>query len=463
MSPGDRAGFKRLDGWKAIAAYFNRDRTTVIRWARDRELPVHRIPGGKQGTVFAFQHELAGWALRQSDLSPAKPVPPEIISDRALDIEAQPARSQTIPSRRLWDALVSLALMLAVALTWYLVTRESEGSPRSGIAFPVEPNVARDYVAARDHWARRTAQDLATAVRLYQSVIRRDPGFAPAHAGLAEAWLITREYGKIDEPTAYRAARAHAERAIALDPKLPGAHRALGFIDYWWSGQPARALGRFKRALALDDRDPLTRFWYANILADLGRDTEAQREYDTARLLAPGSRVIEVEQACSHWQAGRDSEARQKLTALAERMPDDATIYNCLAWVYISHGDIHGYARALAKKARLRQEPQLLRVSRLLDEAIRQDPRTAVQVLVDEGRREIATGARQLRETPAFFASAMGDRASLVKLLLEANDLREEWPSRPVTRRIAERWVGDEEVQRRLRGLLPREANSSGN
>ena len=27
---------ERLDGWKSIAAYLKRDRTTVIRWTRER-------------------------------------------------------------------------------------------------------------------------------------------------------------------------------------------------------------------------------------------------------------------------------------------------------------------------------------------------------------------------------------------------------------------------------------------
>ncbi len=37
----------RIAGWKSIGAYFGRDRTTAIRWARERALPVHRMPGDK--------------------------------------------------------------------------------------------------------------------------------------------------------------------------------------------------------------------------------------------------------------------------------------------------------------------------------------------------------------------------------------------------------------------------------
>lgn len=48
----------RLDGWKSIAAYLGRDRMTAIRWAKERTLPVHRLPGGKTATVYALKSEL---------------------------------------------------------------------------------------------------------------------------------------------------------------------------------------------------------------------------------------------------------------------------------------------------------------------------------------------------------------------------------------------------------------------
>ncbi len=51
----------RLDGWKMIAAHFRRDRTTVMRWAQTRGLPIKRVPGGGSGSVYAYVHELDTW------------------------------------------------------------------------------------------------------------------------------------------------------------------------------------------------------------------------------------------------------------------------------------------------------------------------------------------------------------------------------------------------------------------
>jgi hypothetical protein len=62
MQHGDR-----LDGWKAIANFLGRERTTAIRWAKERALPFHRVPGGRTGTVFALRSELDAWLASEPD------------------------------------------------------------------------------------------------------------------------------------------------------------------------------------------------------------------------------------------------------------------------------------------------------------------------------------------------------------------------------------------------------------
>lgn len=51
----------RLDGWDAISNYLGWHSRTVMRWAKQKGLPIHRIPGGKRQGVFAFRHELDDW------------------------------------------------------------------------------------------------------------------------------------------------------------------------------------------------------------------------------------------------------------------------------------------------------------------------------------------------------------------------------------------------------------------
>jgi eukaryotic-like serine/threonine-protein kinase len=55
------ASEKRLDSWKEIAGYLNRDVATVQRWEKREGMPVHRHVHDKRGSVYAFGPELDGW------------------------------------------------------------------------------------------------------------------------------------------------------------------------------------------------------------------------------------------------------------------------------------------------------------------------------------------------------------------------------------------------------------------
>jgi pentatricopeptide repeat protein len=52
---------KRLDSWKEIAAYLNRDVTTVQRWEKREGMPVYRHVHDKRGSVYALPEELNAW------------------------------------------------------------------------------------------------------------------------------------------------------------------------------------------------------------------------------------------------------------------------------------------------------------------------------------------------------------------------------------------------------------------
>ncbi|HEX4028820.1 MAG TPA: hypothetical protein VHX20_00560 [Terracidiphilus sp.] len=85
----------RLDSWKEIAAYLNRDVTTVQRWEKQEGMPVHRHLHERMGSVYASRAELDAWTRRRSiraaqqnggnaisPIAPAPPPDPEISTSR---------------------------------------------------------------------------------------------------------------------------------------------------------------------------------------------------------------------------------------------------------------------------------------------------------------------------------------------------------------------------------------------
>jgi TolB-like protein len=51
----------RLESWKEIGSYLNRDVRTVQRWEQTKGLPVRRLPGGDMARVYALKSELDAW------------------------------------------------------------------------------------------------------------------------------------------------------------------------------------------------------------------------------------------------------------------------------------------------------------------------------------------------------------------------------------------------------------------
>lgn len=66
--PLETVANERIDSWKEIAAHLGRNERTVVRWEKERGLPVHRVPGGQRRAVFAYRQELDAW-LAGADLS----------------------------------------------------------------------------------------------------------------------------------------------------------------------------------------------------------------------------------------------------------------------------------------------------------------------------------------------------------------------------------------------------------
>ncbi len=103
MTTNGQAPADRLDSWKAIAEYLDRDVATVRRWERSRGLPVRRLPGGRGSSVFAFRSEIDAWLQRMPGSVLPTDVPP---------LDATPAAR-----RRRWGA--AAAGTMAIVVAWW--------------------------------------------------------------------------------------------------------------------------------------------------------------------------------------------------------------------------------------------------------------------------------------------------------------------------------------------------------
>ncbi|MFM9978135.1 MAG: hypothetical protein ACKVOP_08850 [Sphingomonadaceae bacterium] len=189
---------ERLNGWKAIGNFLGRERTTAIRWAKERGLPVHRVPGGRTGTVFALRTELDEW-LASDDKSARHMIEPIATADPVARFA-----STTIDVRR-WLP-VALAGIAAIGLAALAMSGTAPSSAKVPITIAV---VASSTAApATIEFGRALSADLAR--------------FANASANLA---VFEREPGAV--PGTHYAVRTEIERA---DGKLM-VHARLVAVD----------------------------------------------------------------------------------------------------------------------------------------------------------------------------------------------------------------------------------------
>ena len=149
------------------------------------------------------------------------------------------------------------------------------------------------YLKGRYHWNLRTDTGLRTAVKYFEQALNRDPTYAQAYAGLADAYSLLGYFGDLPPKEAYPKARSAAERALRLDPTLAEAHTSLAYLrmvqDFDWEG----AERGFRRALALQPNYATAHHWYAFHLLWTGQIEEALREIQRATELDPLSPAIE--------------------------------------------------------------------------------------------------------------------------------------------------------------------------
>jgi hypothetical protein len=135
---------RRLDSWKEIAAYLNRDVTTVQRWEKREGMPVCRHLHDKRGSVYAVQSELDAWLEQRRPRQGMQP---------AAGLEP-PAHQGQERIRRLLLGIV-LALAMAGLAVGYLAWRASRhgvvASPIRSIAvLPreiIEGDAPQEYLA----------------------------------------------------------------------------------------------------------------------------------------------------------------------------------------------------------------------------------------------------------------------------------------------------------------------------
>jgi TolB-like protein len=148
------------------------------------------------------------------------------------------------------------------------------------------------YLRGRHAWAARSPAGLQRSVEYFERAVEKDPNFAAAYVGLADALIVLPLYTDARPADVQPRAKAAALKSVSLDPSSAQAQASLGYIlmsaERDWAGA-GRAL---QAALRLNPNYATAYHWYGDYLAAQGRVDESIAYYERAARMDPLSATI---------------------------------------------------------------------------------------------------------------------------------------------------------------------------
>lgn len=150
----------------------------------------------------------------------------------------------------------------------------------------------RDYLWGRFYLGKRSGGGIEKAIERFESAVRSDPGYALAHANLAEAYALQSYYAAAPAKEAAPKAHAAAQTAIQLDGQLALGYAVLGYVeaDYWWDWEKGER--HFRKALELNPDDAEIRLLYGGRLLLARRFAEGAAEFERGLQIDPLSMIL---------------------------------------------------------------------------------------------------------------------------------------------------------------------------
>lgn len=207
----------------------------------------------------------------------------------------------------------------------------------------VDPEVWQAYLRGR--YVLYNKWDVEKSISYFEQALEKDPDYAPAHAGLGDAYLYS-GWRFADPRLAITKARAAAQKAVELDDRLAEAHGLLATLHlYNWDWSAGER--EYKRAIELEPNRVMA--GYGHFLGLVGRHDEAQAELERVQQLEPLSLITDQYVGMQYVFESRYEEAIRQFRGILEMEPTSANSDFWLGNAYVRQGEYQEAIRAFQR------------------------------------------------------------------------------------------------------------------
>jgi TolB-like protein/Flp pilus assembly protein TadD len=211
----------------------------------------------------------------------------------------------------------------------------------------------------RNQW---TEEGLRKAIDYFEQAIDRDPDYARAYAGIADAYLLLPFVAATTRPMEiYPRVMSAIEQALRHGNALATVQTTVASAKLWYAWDWAGAEAAFKQALALNPNDATAHRRYAWYLITMGRRNDAIAVMHRAHELNPISPGIMKNVGLTYYFARQYDQAITQFRSAIDMDPNFRTAYSGLVYAYLQK-NMHAEALDTCQQMLQRwgRDPQIL-------------------------------------------------------------------------------------------------------
>jgi eukaryotic-like serine/threonine-protein kinase len=254
--------------------------------------------------------------------------------------------------------LLAMQREIATAIADKLQLRLSGEDARGGRRRSTDNNEAYQlYLKGRFYWNKRTVDGLRQAAEYYKQAIAKDPGYALAYSGLAEAYALFPNYSVAAPKEIMPQTKAALLKALELDDSLAEPHAALGVYLSAYGWDNAAGEKEMRRAIELKPNYATAFHWLGNALTFQQRADEALAAAQKAEELDPLSAIISADTGFDLILLRRYDAAIAHLQHTLSLDPNFYYPHYLLSWAFYEKGMVQESVAEARKAVELNESP----------------------------------------------------------------------------------------------------------